>query len=78
MGQAVPLLVCEGSVRTVEVGPVHLTFKMSFSPNILCIFPERDPLWTPPWSEDDGSETEQLASRHPGLEGHRLLSAGKY
>lgn len=39
---------------------------------------ERDPHWTPSGSEDDDAETKQLAGRHPGLEGHRLLSAGEY
>lgn len=38
---------------------------------------ERDPFWTPAWSEND-SETEQLARGHPGLEGHRLVSTRKY
>lgn len=39
---------------------------------------ERDLLWAPSWTKDDGPETEQLVRGHLGLEGHRLLPAGEH
>lgn len=41
-------------------------------------FTECDPFGAPAWPEDDGSETEQLAGGHPGLEGRRLVSTGEH
>lgn len=40
-------------------------------------FSECHVLWTAS-AQDDGSKTDQLAGGHSGLEGHCLLSAGKY
>lgn len=57
---------------------IYKQIKMSKDPKYYVHFLEHDPFWTPSWSENDGSETEQLASGHPGLEGHRLVSPGKH
>lgn len=79
MGPSLSVLDCEGNNKTLLNYTHQLNgffFWLYFSLRFCVV--ECNSHWTTPRTQAAYAQAEQLAGRHTGLAGHRLICAGEY